>query len=327
MTAEHASTARPRSRRLLVTLLLVLVLLASAGVVAWRNGINPLADTGVCSVQFDDGTDVAIDTEQAENASLMAAIARERGLPARAVSIAIATAFQESKIHNVEHGDRDSVGLFQQRPSQGWGSAGQIMRPEYAINAFYDRLVTVDGYQSMEMHDAAQAVQRSADGSAYEQHELPARALASALTGNSPATFSCTIDSPDDSGQSERRNGLTSNANALLRDVERAFGDLPTGGYAPGGVDSGHSEGSAHYDGRAVDFFFEPVNADSKLAGWALAHYAVANADRLEIESVIYDDKIWTASRSSQRWRAYDAPEGPNQQTLRHLDHVHVDVA
>lgn len=310
-----------------MALLLLLVLVVSAGVVAWQYGINPLDETGVCSVEFDDGTDVKLDIEQAENASLMAAIARRRGLPARAVSIALATAFQESKIHNVEHGDRDSVGLFQQRPSQGWGTVRQIMRPSYAINAFYDRLEEIDGYRSMEMHDAAQAVQRSADGGAYEQHELPARAIASALTGNSPATFSCTIDAPDDSGQSERKNGLTANANAMLRDVERAYGDLSTGGYAAGGVDNGHSEGSAHYDGRAVDFFFKPVNADSKLAGWSLAHYVVANADRLDVKTVIYDDSIWTASRSSSRWRDYDAPDGPNQQTLRHLDHVHVDVA
>lgn len=324
MTVEHA-TRHHRPRRLLVALLLVFVV--GAGVVAWRIGMNPLAETGVCSVEFDDGTDVEVDLEQAQNASLMAAIARQRRLPARAVSIAIATAYQESKIHNLDHGDRDSVGLFQQRPSQGWGSVRQIMRPSYAINAFYDRLVTVDGYRSMEMHDAAQAVQRSADGGAYQQHELPARALASALSGNSPATFSCTIDAPDDSGQSERPNGLTANANAVLRDAERAFGDLPTGGYAPGGVDSGHSEDSAHYDGRAIDFFFRPVTADAKVAGWALAHYLVANADRLDVLTVIYDDRIWTAARSSARWRDYDAPDGPNQQTLRHLDHVHVDVA
>ena len=327
MSGEYAVRARPRWRRPLVTLVFVLALVTSAGVVAWQYGINPLATTGVCSVEFDDGTDVELDTEQAENASLMAAVAQQRGLPARAVSIAITTAYQESKIRNVEDGDRDSIGLFQQRPSQGWGSQRQIMRPSYAINAFYDRLETVDGYRSMDMHDAAQAVQRSADGGAYEQHELPARALASALTGNSPATFSCNIDAPDDSEQPERRNGLTSNANTMLRDVERAFGELSTGGYAPGGVDSGHSEGSAHYDGRAVDFFFKPVNADSKLAGWAVAHYVVANAERLEVRTVIYDDKIWTASRSSARWRDYDAPDGANQQTLRHLDHVHVDVA
>ena len=326
MSAVSPAPTRPR-RRLLIPLTLVLVLVVGAGVVAWRSGINPLARTDVCTVVFDDGTDIELDTEQAENASLMAAIAQQRGLPARAVSIAIATAYQESKIHNVDHGDRDSVGLFQQRPSQGWGSARQIMRPAYAIGAFYDELETIDGYRSMDLHDAAQAVQRSADGSAYEQHELPARSIASALTGNSPATFSCTIDSPDDSDQAERRNGLTDNARVMLRDVRTAFGELQVGGFAPGGVDSGHSEGSAHYDGRAVDFFFKPVNSGSKLAGWSLAHYAVANADRLDIKTVIYDDKIWTAWRSSSGWRDYDAPSGANQATLRHLDHVHVDVA
>lgn len=300
---------------------------AIVGVFAWRSGFNPLASTNVCTADLGDGTEVEVDVEQAENAALMAAIANRRGLPARAVSIAIEAAFQESKLYNVEHGDRDSLGLFQQRPSQGWGRPRQIMRPAYAIGAFYDELLTVDGYTSMNLHDAAQAVQRSADGSAYEQHEISARTLASALAGHDPAAFSCTVGSPEDSGQSERRNGLTKNANAVLRDVNAAFGAQRAGGFAPGGVDSGHSEGSAHYDGRAVDFSFVPVNAESRRDGWAVAHYLVANAARLKVRTVIYDDRIWTASRSSAGWRDYDAPDGPNRRTLRHLDHVHVDVA
>lgn len=300
---------------------------AVVGVFAWRSGFNPLAQTDVCTADLGDGAEVEIDIEQAENASLMAAIAHRRGLPARAVSIAIEAAFQESKLYNVDHGDRDSLGLFQQRPSQGWGTPRQILTPTYAIGAFYDELVTVDGYQTMELHDAAQAVQRSADGSAYEQHEISARTLASALTGYDPAGFTCTLDPPDDSGQRERANGLTENANALLRDVNAAFGAQQAGGFAAGGVDGGHSEGSAHYDGRAVDFSFVPVDDRSRLDGWTLAHYLVANASRLQVNTVIYDDRIWTASRSSSGWREYEAPDGPNQRTLRHLDHVHVDVA
>ena len=85
--------------------------------------------------------EVEITGEQAENATLIAAIAIERGLPARAVSIALATAFQESKLTNIDYGDRDSLGLFQQRPSQGWGTAEQILDRVYATNAFYDALV------------------------------------------------------------------------------------------------------------------------------------------------------------------------------------------
>ena len=93
-----------------------------------------------------------------------------RGLPARAASIALATAYQESKLRNLDHGDRDSLGLFQQRPSQGWGTAEQLQDPYYAVNAFYDALVKVDGYQAMRITEAAQKVQRSGFPEAYEDH-------------------------------------------------------------------------------------------------------------------------------------------------------------
>ena len=99
--------------------------------------------------------------EQAENAALITAISVRRGLPARAASIALATAYQESDLTNLEHGDRDSLGLFQQRPSQGWGTPEQILDPVYATNAFYDALAEVDGYESLEITEAAQEVQRS----------------------------------------------------------------------------------------------------------------------------------------------------------------------
>ena len=145
--------------------------------------------------------EVEISGEQAENASLIAAIAIERGLPARAVSIALATAFQESKLINIDYGDRDSLGLFQQRPSQGWGTEEEILDPVYATNAFYDALVKIDGYENMEITEAAQQVQRSAFPSAYADHEEDARALASALTGYSPATFSCDLDGGAPSGR------------------------------------------------------------------------------------------------------------------------------
>jgi hypothetical protein len=86
----------------------------------------------------------------------------------------------------VAYGDRDSVGLFQQRPSQGWGTRDQLLDPEYAANAFFDELEEVDGYESMRITEAAQAVQRSGFPEAYEEHAPGARVLASALTGWSP---------------------------------------------------------------------------------------------------------------------------------------------
>lgn len=141
--------------------------------------------SGDCTVTVA-GHRVEVSGEQAENATLIAAIGVERGLPARAVSIALATAYQESKIVNIDYGDRDSLGLFQQRPSQGWGTEEQVLDPVYATNAFYDALEQVEGYEDMEITVAAQQVQRSAFPDAYADHEADARALASALTGHSP---------------------------------------------------------------------------------------------------------------------------------------------
>lgn len=281
--------------------------------------------SGDCEVTVG-GQRVEISAEQAENASLIAAIAVRRELPARAASIALATAYQESKLENIDYGDRDSVGLFQQRPSQGWGSRDELLDPVYATNAFYDALVKVDGYEDLEITVAAQEVQRSAFPNAYADHEDDGRVLASALTGNSPAAFSCDLDGGAPSSDAELTpSGLTARADAVRLEMLDTFGRLSLGGYAPGGVSTGHIPGSAHYEGRAVDVFFRPVNAVNKRQGWALAQWAVANAARLEIRTIIFDGRIWTAGRAG--WRAYDAPERPGDRAvLEHRDHVHIDV-
>ena len=110
-----------------------------------------------------------------------------------------------------------------------------------------------------------------------------------------------------------------------------AFGTLPLGGFASGGVRSGHMPGSAHYEGRAIDVFFRPVNAPSKQRGWALAQYLVAHAARLAVDTVIFDARIWTARRADEGWRDYVVNRtGRSADALRvleHRDHVHVDVA
>ncbi|MEZ0578617.1 hypothetical protein [Nocardioides sp. MH1] len=281
--------------------------------------------SGDCSATVA-GHHVEISGDQAENATLIAAIGVRRGLPARAVSIALAAAFQESKLTNIDYGDRDSVGLFQQRPSQGWGTVQQLQDPEYATNAFYDALVKVDGYEDMEITEAAQHVQRSAYPSAYADHEEDARALASALTGYSPASFTCDLDGGAPSADQDLLDsGLTARADAVREDVLERFGDLDLGGFAPGGVTDGHMEGSAHYEGRAIDIFYRPVNESNNVRGWAMAHYLVGNAARLDIRTVIFDDRIWTAGRDG--WRDYDPPERSGSiEILEHRDHVHVDV-
>jgi hypothetical protein len=307
--------------------LAALGLVVATGFAVLRH-VGPLATTEECTATVS-GRDVTLTTEQAENAALITAISVRRGMPARAASIALATAYQESKLYNLESGDRDSLGLFQQRPSQGWGSREEVLDPYHATNAFYDALAQIQGYETMRVTEAAQEVQRSGFPEAYADHEADARVLASALTGNSPRTFSCVVD--DDVATERDRlgdDGLTGRADDVRRDVEAAFGDLALGGFEPGGVTTGHMEGSAHYEGRAVDIFVRPINAGNKKRGWAIAQYLVAQADRLAIQTVIFDDRLWRAgSRSEDGWSDYDPPERSGDRAiLEHRDHVHVDV-
>lgn len=138
--------------------------------------------------------------DQASNAAAITAIGIQRGLPPRAASIAIATAMQESKVRNVRFGDRDSLGLFQQRPSQGWGTEEQILDPEYSTNKFFDALVKVKGYDTMDIAEAAQAVQRSAAGDAYAQHAAKARVTASVLSGQTHSGIGCALKEPESPG-------------------------------------------------------------------------------------------------------------------------------
>jgi hypothetical protein len=214
--------------------------------------------------------------EQAQNAALIAGVAVARGLPARAASIAIATAVQESRLENIDYGDEagpDSRGLFQQRPSQGWGTEAEVMDPLYAAGAFYDALVRIPGYESLPITDAAQRVQRSAYPTAYADHEPEGRA--SALTGQSPAALTCVLREPDGRGDPAD----------VAAAAERVFGPL-------GGIPAG--------DELAV-----PAGES---AGWAAAHWAVANADALSITRVSFAGQGW--SRDEGSWSEAPTTDG-----------------
>jgi hypothetical protein len=218
-------------------------------------------------------------TDQAANAALITAVAVRRGLPPRAASIALATAMQESKLRNIGHGDHagpDSRGLFQQRPSQGWGTEEQVMDPYYASGAFYDALVKIPEYESLEITAAAQQVQRSAYPQAYAEHEDMGRVFASALTGQSAAALDCTLKSPDQAGDVQ----------TVVDELTAAFGNVP-----------------ATADGSTV------VLEASGSQAWAVAQWAVANAKSLSVTEVGVEGSNWDrASRNG--WQPSDAPTG-----------------
>lgn len=149
-----------------------------------------LAPRSTCLVASQTGR-LRLDPAQAENATTIAAVGKRNGLTDRAVIVAFVAALQESKLRNLPYGDLDSLGLFQQRPSQGWGTPSDLMMPSYAAGAFYAALVKVRGWEAMPVGDAAQAVQHSAGPDAYAPWEHQAQILADALTGETPAAFSC----------------------------------------------------------------------------------------------------------------------------------------
>jgi murein DD-endopeptidase MepM/ murein hydrolase activator NlpD len=115
--------------------------------------------------------------DQVANAATIVAVGAQRNVPPRGWVIAVATAMQESGLRNLPGGDRDSVGLFQQRPSQGWGTSEELQDPAYAAGRFYDRLLTIPKWQTIDLTDAAQAVQRSAFPDAYAKWEDEATTL------------------------------------------------------------------------------------------------------------------------------------------------------
>lgn len=133
------------------------------------------------------GGGAGLSQEQLQNAALIYSIGKRMGMSNRDIQIALITAMQESSLRNLNYGDRDSLGLFQQRPSQGWGTVEQVTNPRYAITKFYTELKKVGGRQNMAMTQAAQAVQRSAYPDAYAKHIPLVRGLWPKLTKNGPS--------------------------------------------------------------------------------------------------------------------------------------------
>ncbi|MFF3885120.1 heavy metal transporter [Streptomyces sp. NPDC001914] len=336
MSEPSPTPVRRRRRRLLRFGGAFVVLLAVAGYL----GVQYLTG-GVgaprCKVVSagGDGASYEFTPEQAVNAATISAIGTSRGMPERAVAIALATALQESGLRNIRHGDRDSLGLFQQRPSQGWGTEKQIMDPTYSAGIFYEHLAKVPGYSRLPLTVAAQRVQRSGFPQAYAKHEPDATLLAAALTGRAAATLTC----QGRPAATTPAGGPTSVRAALARDFGRevfqeAGATVDTAGSsaspARAAPDSAAPSGSpVSPDSSASPASSAPTAAatadrtvtvpvregsDSGSAtlrrGWELAHWAVANSAALHIDRVSYAGREWTAGTSEGSWHTADGKSG-----------------
>ncbi|MFS8198595.1 heavy metal transporter [Streptomyces sp. CWNU-52B] len=261
-----------------------------------------------------DGTAYEFTAEQAVNAATISAVGTNRGMPERAVTIALATALQESALRNIRHGDRDSLGLFQQRPSQGWGTRKEILDPTYAATEFYEHLDKVRDYARLPLTVAAQRVQRSAYPEAYAKHEPDATLLAAALTGHAAATLTC-------EGRRDARPGGPEPVRAALardfgRGVFQEAGAEVTASSPPAtssdtDPSSAPSAGAGGPGGARTMTVTVPrasaAGGGERQRGWALAHWAVANSSALHIEQVAYAGRVWTAGNTRSEWRS-DGP-------------------
>jgi hypothetical protein len=268
-----------------VTLVIVLGLVA--GVYHVFHRVRPYVHGSGCEARTTLGT-VPLDLDQAANAATIAAVAFRKRLPERAAVIAYATAMQESHIRNLPDGDRDSVGIFQQRPSQNWGNPEELRDPVQATSKFYDALVKVKDYTDLDLDDAAQRVQRSADGSAYAQHEPDGKVLARAFTGRETSAVHCWY--PPDEKTAPRRA-------EALREMRRNFG----------GRLQVNSPLAVLRTSETIDLSgSEPdaVKVTSTRTGWSVALWAVTHARAYGLTEVRHARQRWTADNGHDGWAA-----------------------
>lgn len=248
------SAPRPRrGRRLAVVALALAVVAGGVAFVVTRIG-GPSASPG-CTATVGSRS-YPLELAQAANAATIAAVGKRDGIEDHGVTVALAAALQESKLHNLPNGDLDSVGLFQQRPSQGWGPASSLIIPSYAASAFYRALVQVPGWASLPVTDAAQRVQHSAAPEAYAAWEPEARDLAQVLTGEVPSGLTCQFSTPT----------ATSGASTLTNAVTTELGPPALGA------------------------------ALTPARGWTVASWLVANAYAYRITAVTFAGLRWTPS-------------------------------
>jgi hypothetical protein len=244
---------------------LLVIALAVAGLAVGARALWHAAQSAVRADGCDFGT-YNLDLGQARIAATVVGVVLRRKLPERAAVLTLGAALQESKLRNLPPGagDRDSVGILQQRPSQGWGTAAEISNVQYATGKFLDAVVRVPHWETDSLAAVVQAVQFSADGTAYARHEAEAQQIADALTGVTAMGVSCSFGKPSVVASPQAVAGAVSTE--LPVSPPRAAGKVVT---VPG-------------------------------AGWATAAWFICNADRLGIDTVRYAGNSWTRTKS---WR------------------------
>jgi hypothetical protein len=246
----------------------VLIVVVAVGAYLLRKHVALLVN-GCESDQH--GQVMMLDTDQAAIAATIAGVAHARRLPAQAVVIAYATAWQESHLHDLDYGTLDSIGVFQQRPSEGWGTPKELLNPVYAAGKFFAALVQVPDYLHLPIYQAAQAVQRSADGQAYENYAEQADIMSGPFTGGSPHGVWCWY--PENGPGSPQ---LT----AMRQELEQTFGRLAV----------------------KQDATSSTVRIARPAAGWAVASWLVTHATTYGLTSVRYAGYEWNLSAGSHGW-------------------------
>ncbi len=227
------------------------------------------------------GQDIALRTSQAGIAATIAGVAQREALPARAVTVAYAAALQESKLQNLPYGDRDSVGVFQQRPSEGWGKRSELENPVYATSKFFGALAKVPRYQQLPVYQAAQDVQHSADGLAYEQYQPLAARMTIAFTGQDPHAVWCWY--------AQKISG-TARTDAASVGLARTFGPEQARPSADPGL---------------------IVQVGGVRQGWTVAAWLVSHAQQYQISYVGYAGYRWSAADGARGWARSVSPAPP----------------
>jgi cell wall-associated NlpC family hydrolase len=285
----------------------VVVPIALLTVLGGGNAAALGADGQSCTVAFTSASAARqtsswkLDADQVQNARTTIAIVKARSLPDAASVITLITELQESDAHNLDHGDRDSVGVLQQRPSQGWGTKEQIMVPAYAIGKFLDRMVQVPGWQTLDPNAVAQTVQISATPEAYGAHLPEATAIIAALAGDTGVKATCTSRAPVGKGVAT----VLARAKTGLGLPYCWAGGTPTGptpGSAttgpdpgPGGLSPGCDAAHPGYDCSGLaQFAFAGVGI--QLPHLASAQYTAAGGVQVPLSQIQPGDLVFYSS-------------------------------